>query len=420
MVPLILFLWLMIAPPSIAVAATPSLAKPGCDDHCGNVSIPYPFGIGSNCYLDQRYDVTCNQSFNPPIPYLTSLSLQVLSVSLKNKTVTINNPVVKGCRNSTGNEVLATSKSLEGTPFVYSGGYNKFTVLGCGNAILGRDGIVMAGCSSICSTNGTRQLMGCYGINCCETTIPFVLKSYHVSTQGDCVSGFLVDENWIGGYNISDPRYSVENIVPVVLRWTLLEVDIPSCIRYNTTFQLPGNTLITTWYCRCGWAEEGNPYLADGCQGTLLDSRVGISMGTLFLIIGIFWLYKIVLRIKNKKRKEKFFRRNGGLLLQHQTSVDKGSAEKPHFSAKQLEKATDNFNENRILGRGGQGTVYKGMLTDGRIVAVKKSKIVDESQLKQFINEVVILMLFGNRSSSTSLRIHLKWNPFQTYPRPKQ
>jgi hypothetical protein len=44
------------------------------------------------------------------------------------------------------------------------------------------------------------------------------------------------------------------------------------------------------------------------------------------------------------------------------------------FKSKDLEKATDHFNVNRILGQGGQGTVYKGMLADGRIVAVKKSK----------------------------------------------
>ncbi|KAK2994960.1 hypothetical protein RJ640_027864 [Escallonia rubra] len=291
-----------------------------------------------------------------------------------------------------------TSNGLEGTPYLISDVNNKFTVLGCGNAVLGQDGIVLAGCSSLCNQNSMTQVSGCYGINCCKTTIPFFLRRYNINvlTQGDCLSAILVDENWIAGYNFSDPRYFVKNIdhVPVVLQWTLQKVDIPSCMgdTYNTSYPLPGNTSITTWRCECGWAEEGNPYLANGCQG------VGISMGALFLIIGIFWLYKIILRIKNKKRKEKFFKRNGGLLLQQQTSVDKGSPEKTHFSAKELEKATDNFNENRILGRGGQGIVYKGMLTDGRIVAVKKSKIVDESQLEQFINEVVILSQLNHRN----------------------
>jgi len=47
------------------------------------------------------------------------------------------------------------------------------------------------------------------------------------------------------------------------------------------------------------------------------------------------------------------------------------------FYSKDLEKAIDHFNVNRILGQGGQGTVYKGMLADGRIVAVKKSKVID-------------------------------------------
>ncbi|OMO60319.1 hypothetical protein COLO4_33861 [Corchorus olitorius] len=66
------------------------------------------------------------------------------------------------------------------------------------------------------------------------------------------------------------------------------------------------------------------------------------------------------------------------------------------FTSKELEKATDHYNENRILDQGGEGTVYKGMLADGRIVAIKKSKrladdkknqSLDEKHVEQWVNE---------------------------------
>ena len=94
----------------------------------------------------------------------------------------------------------------------------------------------------------------------------------------------------------------------------------------------------------------------------------------------------------HEELKRKFFKRNGGLLLQQQLSSNHVSVQKTKiFTSKELERATDRFNENRILGQGGQGTVYKGMLEDGRIVAVKRSTIVGEEKLEEFINEVVIL-----------------------------
>ncbi|CAH1436162.1 unnamed protein product [Lactuca virosa] len=122
-------------------------------------------------------------------------------------------------------------------------------------------------------------------------------------------------------------------------------------------------------------------------------------MGLLFLSVISYALYKIIKKTKAKKRKQRFFKRNGGLLLKQQQDTDIGLVDKTIlFTSKELGKATDHFNENRILGRGGQGTVYKGMLADGRIVAIKKSKVVDESQLEEFINEVVILSQVNHRN----------------------
>lgn len=124
---------------------------------------------------------------------------------------------------------------------------------------------------------------------------------------------------------------------------------------------------------------------------------MGTGMGLLLLFLMFLWLYKVLRERKEKALKRKFFKRNGGLLLQQQTDKDTVGTPKL-FSAKELEVATDNFNESRILGRGGQGTVYKGMLYDGKIVAIKKSKLVEEDQVGQFINEIVILSQINHRN----------------------
>ncbi|GKE39301.1 wall-associated receptor kinase-like protein 1, partial [Tanacetum coccineum] len=131
-----------------------------------------------------------------------------------------------------------------------------------------------------------------------------------------------------------------------------------------------------------------------------------IVLGTGILVLSI-GVYKLIQKRNDKRRKEKFFKRNGGLLLQQQTSNGEHASETTRlFSATELEKATDQYNENRILRRGGQGTVYKGMLPDGKILAIKKSMLVDESQIESFINEVAGALAYMHYA--TSVPIYLR------------
>ncbi|KFK44363.1 hypothetical protein AALP_AA1G247800 [Arabis alpina] len=198
---------------------------------------------------------------------------------------------------------------------------------------------------------------------------------------------------------------------------------------YEMMLRLNSNiTIFGTNYANCGCNRgyTGNPYLYNGCtdvnecllrygnDGYCSRSQtcinepggadcvadktvaimigVGAGFGVLVLVGGIWYLRKFLKKRRKTQRKRKFFKRNGGLLLEQQLNTREGNVDKTRlFSSKELEKATENFSENRILGQGGQGTVYKGMLVDGKTVAVKKSKAVDEDRLEEFINEVVIL-----------------------------
>lgn len=119
----------------------------------------------------------------------------------------------------------------------------------------------------------------------------------------------------------------------------------------------------------------------------------------LVLLLGYYWIYWGLKRRKLIKLKEKFFQQNGGLLLKQQLSNHQMSVETTKiFTTEELKKATNNYNESRVLGEGGYGTVYKGVLSDNTMVAIKKSKIGDQSQIEQFINEMIVLTQINHRN----------------------
>ncbi|XP_042455480.1 wall-associated receptor kinase-like 8 [Zingiber officinale] len=156
--------------------------------------------------------------------------------------------------------------------------------------------------------------------------------------------------------------------------------------------------------CICPLGTSGDPYRGECIKttnqfdaGVILGASIGTSL-LLFCVIMVIVCKKWKQRKQQKIRKRNFLR-NHHLLLQQLSSTSDHVEERTNvFSLEEIEKATNNFDETRVLGKGGHGTVYKGILSDQRVVAIKKSKIIKTSEIDQFINEVAILSQINHRN----------------------
>ncbi|KAJ4981341.1 hypothetical protein NE237_032178 [Protea cynaroides] len=68
------------------------------------------------------------------------------------------------------------------------------------------------------------------------------------------------------------------------------------------------------------------------------------------------------------------------------------------FSYAELRIATEDFNPANKLGEGGFGPVYKGMLPDGRVVAVKQLSVASHQGKSQFISEIATISAVQHRN----------------------
>lgn len=67
------------------------------------------------------------------------------------------------------------------------------------------------------------------------------------------------------------------------------------------------------------------------------------------------------------------------------------------FTREQLERATNGFSKANFLGEGGFGTVHKGVLDDGTIVAIKQLKADRKQEDRDFQAEVEIISRVHHR-----------------------
>ncbi|KAL6567552.1 hypothetical protein OROGR_001220 [Orobanche gracilis] len=420
---LLLLLIFMIHVASVAEAATP-LAKPGCQQKCGSIDIAYPFGIGnSSCYLDEWFEVTCRVSNTSTRgggsshkPFLKKLNLELLEVRIPtyrketNGYIFVQNPVMSSSSNCS-NGATTTEVDMTGSSFYFSAGYNKFGAAGCN--------------SQAYMTDGSGKQMNSYGCNpscrsasigdCCRVGIPDSLQLFKVSITSSisdddgssCKYAFLADTDWFRGHPSTSCFTDITELdsVPAWIDFGLKLSD-PLAVALEqaktkkgaaygcTDYRYSDKTVIRFCFCKEGY--DGNPYIENGCRdkdecllppegcsdckntigGYTCGSTIRIVIkvvcsivGVLLLIVAIWGVFKIVKRIQMRKT---YFKQNGGLLV----TQNEGNAKKTTlYKLEEMKKATDNFSKKNKIGAGGQGTVFKGTLSNGTQVAIKECKM---------------------------------------------
>ncbi|XP_066308365.1 wall-associated receptor kinase 3-like [Miscanthus floridulus] len=490
-------------------AAAPPIGLAGCDTTCGNVRVPYPFGISPGCHWPGLY-LNCDRNHDPPRLLIGDGTLRVTNISLKDTTVRVmrTGPII----NVTGDSIsegwtnASFGRGFTEYGYLLSSG-NELVVLGCNVvAMLLADGVgvkapgSIGGCASLCSKvygSGDINSIDVYGpiagqqctgtSGCCQSSVPDAnppsrVQAKRLYSGSDTVDEmqapvnvFVAETGWI--QQLASLRWSTEKMAekiemgleaamsfPLVLRWAVKQGftalpgnssgqcagDITSSIcKSKDSFCRQENEGFT---CHCNTGYQGNPYIADGCKdvdecssnttkrcfgvchnlpgtfkcqcplgtfgnphkgngcvslSTILSTfikknKIGLSAASgpvlLLLVLGIMLVPRKIEEHRMKVLKQKYFKQNRGQLLQQLMSQKADIAERMIIPMEELAKATNNFDKTRELGGGGHGTVYKGILSDLHVVAIKKSKITVQKEIDEFINEVAILSQVNHKN----------------------
>lgn len=305
-----LFAILLVA---AAQSQTPQV-KPNCPERCGDIPIPYPFGIGADCYLRPEFNITCDQSTTPPSPKFSNSTFtfptRITNFSHAQGELQVMQSVARECYDQGGWYLynMSSNSTLELPPSYIISYKNNFFAVGCNSVAVYqgyqgkvpdpkesyKGGYTVSLCQDALGT--ALPTDSCNGFGCGQNAIPSglqnmsvelytldsVIRNYnHWNIEPDylCSYGFIVqDGNFTFSGNTSfEELNTTRRQLPVVVNWAIGEETCDAAKKNRQTYtckehsECVDRTINGTssggYTCRCMTGFNGNPYLSDGCQG---------------------------------------------------------------------------------------------------------------------------------------------------------
>ncbi|KAM3749421.1 hypothetical protein ACB098_05G183800 [Castanea mollissima] len=115
---------------------------------------------------------------------------------------------------------------------------------------------------------------------------------------------------------------------------------------------------------------------------------VTIAASVVLVILAYCFLSRRA-RKKSDAINEESFKQSDGLLNYHESL---------QFDFVTIEAATNKFSDDNKIGEGGFGKVYKGVLLDGKEIAVKRFSSKSLQGLEEFKNEIILIAKLQHRN----------------------
>ncbi|KAJ4719785.1 putative Receptor-like kinase, partial [Melia azedarach] len=137
---------------------------------------------------------------------------------------------------------------------------------------------------------------------------------------------------------------------------------------------------------------------------TKLGLTVGLAVGSFIIVVLVLVIFLLCRRrnklahIGHSKVDEEFATKaRGNSHYTNGTAIFSSSKIGYRFPFVAIQEATDNFSEGLVIGVGGFGKVYTGVLRDGTKVAVKRGASESHQGLAEFRTEIEMLSQFRHR-----------------------